>query len=300
MIEQLTFEFFEPNPSLIILGKDPSDPDRWLVRCPDCGKVRCVVSRTRGAIALRRNSICKPCADRMAGIEKRKPTPSSLDCLVLNPAYKKDRWGAYTALVRCPDCSKEFEKKRQELLRNKHTICINCIHRRDTIIIESTPDLIIIKQFIDDPAPGRTYFSLVKCPKCEKVYERSRCQITKCQHTFCLSCTHSGARHHRWKGGKEGYYGPHWASISSKIRQRDNHQCQYPHCIETSHSLQRTIPVHHIVRFYDFSKAKDANNEHNLVCLCHTHHRWADGHPEESTPLLQAIVKERLESRPNR
>lgn len=238
--------------------------------------------------SLRRESfVCRKCGSRLAGLERQKLIEQSPDCLVLDPAYKKDiKWGLYSALVKCPDCGKVFEKKRQSLLKDRHTICYSCISRRDALVLESNENCIILQQFIKG-----TFRALVQCPDCGATFEKARNEIVRANHTFCRKCAHHGPRHWRWQGGKERYYGPHWAKIAAKIRERDGHRCQYLGCNESSFSIGRNIDVHHIVPFFDYPDAESANAERNLICLCRDHHRWADENLEESIPLLDDIIR---------
>ena len=297
MIEQLAFESFEPNPKLILLGPDPERSGRWLVRCSECGKIRSIVSRTNAAIRARGNSICIKCGNRLAGLAKIKPIPINQDCIVLDPLSLKDpKFKFYFSLVSCPDCKKTFYKNRMGLLRDKHTICLQCAQRRRALVLESTPDCIILKQFIEKPEPNRIYFALVQCPTCGLVFERSRDHLHKAKHSFCQSCAYRGERCWRWQGGYPKKYGLDWHVISRRIRERDLHTCQYPGCDKTSQSESRNLDVHHIIPLLPIHDIATANAALNLVTLCIPHHRWADGNYDVSIPLLKAIAKERTKT----
>lgn len=102
----------------------------------------------------------------------------------------------------------------------------------------------------------------------------------KAKHLFCsLNCygrwrteNIRGAKHPRWRGGWEPYYGRNWRSQRRKARKRDEYMCQ--HCGTTAAALGHAVPVHHIVPFREFGLAKyeEANALSNLISLCPSCH----------------------------
>lgn len=70
----------------------------------------------------------------------------------------------------------------------------------------------------------------------------------------------------------ENDYGPDWKSISKRIKERDNYQCQ--HCGANQNA--ESFDVHHIQAFKSFVDLQKANQAENLITLCPRCHRLAE------------------------
>ena len=290
MIEQLAFEFFEPNPNLIILGKDPSQHGRTLLRCPCCNEIRSIHNKHKSRYVQRQTSVCSKCAAISIGLGRRTQLPTSDDCIILEQ-YHEIRTASWCALVICPDCETEYVKLRRGIINNDHTICGACIHRRKIAKpLPQSEECIIIEAF----AATQRYAS-VECPRCHKQFSKLRNRIHQDEHTICHYCSMiRGEAHPYWIGGAKLYRGPHWGKIKTQVRQRDNHACQWPGCTETSETGGRMLDVHHIRPYRTSQDSSIAN----LISLCSAHHGYAERCLDESILLLQVIVKERLKSIP--
>ncbi len=285
MIEQLAFEFFEYGS--ILLGPDPERPGRWLIRCPDCGQIRSV--RSQKETVKRQTFNCKPCGLIKLGLRRRTQLPTSDDCIILEQ-YHEIRIKCWCALVVCPDCETEYVKPRRFIIIDGHTICGACIHRRIAKPLPQSEKCIIIHEFAGHTTPQRRAF--VECPHCHKQFEKQRRYILRDKHTICHYCSMvRGEAHPYWIGGAKLYRGPNWSKIRKQIRERDNHTCQWPGCVETSDTNGRMLAVHHVEPY----RVSQDSLAANLICLCSVHHGYAERCLDESIPLLQSIVKERLE-----
>lgn len=299
VIEQLTFEFFESNPNLIILGPDPGRPGWWLARCPECHEIRSLSKASLSNLIFRKRSDCSACGRRKAGICKRTQLPTSESCIIIEQFHERRHGYTWTALVVCPDCGKRYPKYRAGIKDQGHTICKTCRLRRQAIPLPRSEKCIIIQEFVPGCSVANPV-ALVECPDCHKQFEKDRGSIVRNKHTICFLCFHSspihktihrGETHPLWQGGSDNHRGPSWDRTRKRIRERDNHTCQWPGCITTSATNGRLICVHHITPY----KHTQDNSATNLICLCQTHHPYADHNLDESIPLLQSIVKEQLE-----
>lgn len=134
----------------------------------------------------------------------------------------------------------------------------------------------------------------VRCANCYYISKRTRVQkyCKKCNKPisigskkgFCYPCAMAengkvvrGEKHHNWRGGSVGYYGPNWNQQRKLARKRANFCCEY-----CGKAIRETkyLHVHHIKPFKSFGyipKVNDhykrANRLNNLVCLCIRHHR---------------------------
>ena len=67
-------------------------------------------------------------------------------------------------------------------------------------------------------------------------------------------------------------YGPDWAALRQRVRQRDGYRCQSCGAPETN----RAHDVHHLAPFRQFASPAEANRLENLVTLCASCHRRAE------------------------
>jgi len=89
---------------------------------------------------------------------------------------------------------------------------------------------------------------------------------------FKESCV-SGKDHPNWRGGiSKEPYGNDWTNdLRSKVRKRDNYECQFCGMTQSAHKsiYNEKLHVHHI------DKNKKNISLNNLITLCHTCHiRW--------------------------
>lgn len=83
-----------------------------------------------------------------------------------------------------------------------------------------------------------------------------------------------GQLHHRWKGGKEPYYGSNWMEQRRKALKRDDRRCVECGLTEDEHRQQYEIglDVHHRTPIRTFDDPANANTLDNLVTLCRACH----------------------------
>lgn len=271
--------------SLILLDQDPDDPSKTLVQCPRCNEIRSLKNHSIYGLKKKNNSLCSLCARKNGTHYCFKEIPQSEQCIVLEQIH--GRWpGGTTTIVQCPICHKSYESLRGEIRHRNNTICWLCSRQLKSRHLETNEDCIVLKQFSSRNSHGSGY-ALVKCPACKLVYERRRDNISKTKHTYCSKCCRKGSRNPHWKGGRKRDYGNQWSFISSLIRSRDDHKCQYPGCAETSESQRRQVSVHHITPFLQTYN----NSEFNLIALCNKHHLWADHNLNKSVPLFETILR---------
>ncbi len=286
---------------LITLGKSAQSNKLWLLQCPTCQEIRSVSYHGKRVAVRKGSSFCHPCAAREAGRNKRGISisklgkrqlilPESSNCIILNSWIKTKKNGTSMALVKCPDCNKEFFKARTKIFENKHTVCKTCGNRRTFgKLIESHENCIVLEQFTTSPNPPIAA-ALVQCPDCKRTFVKFRNSIILYNHTVCFDCSIT----RRFGETRCNEFGDNWLKIRSDIRARDNHACQFPGCVETSLTQGVAVSAHHITPRRMFEKVNDSNTSSNLISLCMSHHGWADRHLNESIPLLQSVLKERL------
>lgn len=253
-----------------------------IVECPICKTQRSVSDVQLKRMNLSGNFRCKQCAMKEYAKRTGDKIQQSDKCIIIAPVCDEKRNNGYLCIVECPNCKKHFKKSRGDIRKDNHTVCKTCKNKESRKHIESTDDIIIVKQF-----SGNGYYATVECPMCHVIYERQRGEINRINHTYCNKCNRSGSRHWRWSGGGARYYGKDWATISDKIRERDNNSCVI--CKKKNNGY-RKIDVHHIIRFFDFKYLTEANSYSNLASLCVAHHRWADAYPDKSIPLLKSLL----------
>lgn len=112
----------------------------------------------------------------------------------------------------------------------------------------------------------------------EKISDALRGRGKSAETRMKMSRSTAGDRNPNWKGGKytEEWYGPGWAVIRERIRERDR-VCQ--NCGEDGSNLR--LEVHHItpLRFFRESEnhsLEDGNEHSNLVLLCKRCHGLAE------------------------
>lgn len=98
-----------------------------------------------------------------------------------------------------------------------------------------------------------------------------------------LSESRTGNKHFNWKGGIsfEPYSIEFNKQLKSKIKQRDNHQCQNPNCKGT----YKRLSIHHIN--YD----KNNCSEENLITICNSCNSKANFNREYWTALYQSQIE---------
>jgi len=109
----------------------------------------------------------------------------------------------------------------------------------------------------------------VYCAECKTQMTRARYRASTAKRnhfcsTGCASKYHTGSRHPNWRGRKISR-GPEWPSQSKAAIDRDLHQCQICHRIETKHGH---LPVDHIVPF----RLSNTNALWNLLTACNPCH----------------------------
>lgn len=99
----------------------------------------------------------------------------------------------------------------------------------------------------------------------------------------------SGENSHLWRGGvSTGKYSypKEWNSaLKKRIRDRDNHRCQYPDCgySDLDEGCAK-LDVHHI------DGNKQNCSEYNLISLCHGHHMFVESEPSNWINYFYDIV----------
>jgi 5-methylcytosine-specific restriction endonuclease McrA len=234
--------------------------------------------------------LCLQCANSDAGkiAKLRTVIPDTPSCIVVESFHKPQPNWQWLSLVQCPDCGELRTLSRATLLSVPHTYCQPCLGKRQRIPLPDSPDCIVL-----DPLSkykGHTSMAKVQCPTCAKAFLKTRHDVRRTKHTYCLKChrsLHSGPAHHCYKDGSSyRHYGREWPMLSANIRERDNHRCQYPGCSIIETGTSGAIPVHHIV---PFEKSQD-NSPQNLICLCPSHHAWADHALQESIPMFDNMI----------
>lgn len=84
----------------------------------------------------------------------------------------------------------------------------------------------------------------------------------------------TGELHHRWKGGREPYYGENWHEVRRSVLDRDDRTCQRCGISESEHEDQHEmkLDVHHEQPIRTFDAPEEANDTDNLVTLCRKCH----------------------------
>lgn len=123
-----------------------------------------------------------------------------------------------------------------------------------------------------------------ECEECGEEYTEVPARIDErrfCSQE-CMTEWHkrefSGEGHHRWRGGRDPYYGPDWREKRRQARKRDGYECQICGIGQTEHRevFGCSPPVHHIKRISSFDDIGKANELPNLVTLCKTHHKMVE------------------------
>lgn len=262
---------------LIIIGKDPSDPRRWIVKCPGCQQIRSLSYNGYRDCLERNHSLCPRCSR-----VKSVPNTDELILVGLDP----DHVGYWIA--QCPDCRQarsisSFSKYRA--VKSGDSRCGSCACKQAKDITgKNTTDYIVLGHDLDNPS--KRY--IVQCPGCKVTRSVDRSIVTT-RKTYCRSCAGQGPKHHRWLGGnavnKRKYQRADWDKVRQEIRERDN-VCQFPECGRICSQDGRALSVHHI----DPLRNHDSHEPLNLVALCTEHHAWADQHLDESIPMLKNLV----------
>lgn len=82
------------------------------------------------------------------------------------------------------------------------------------------------------------------------------------------------------RGDKRRDYGPLWPLRRAFVLKRDDNKCQYENCGNT-HCEENPLSVHHIKPWESFPRTEEgqqaAHHPYNLISLCQSHHRMADG-----------------------
>ena len=93
-----------------------------------------------------------------------------------------------------------------------------------------------------------------------------------------ISEAFTGEKHPNWLGGGINFRGDTWKKHQRKVLKRDK-VCQ--HCGMTmDESYEKNgskLEVHHIIPFKQFDNTEKANELNNLIVLCRSCHRKADG-----------------------
>lgn len=79
-----------------------------------------------------------------------------------------------------------------------------------------------------------------------------------------------GELHHRWKGGRDPYYGENWRTQRRKAIERDGRKCVLCGVAESEHQSKygSSLDVHHQEPLRTFDDPAKANEVENLMTLC--------------------------------
>ena len=143
------------------------------------------------------------------------------------------------------------------------------------------------------------------CAVCRKLIVRKRCLVVKlktvptcsntCRKTAMRSKLIQKTSRPR-QPRKSTNYGPGWKTQSQLARDRDRDCCQ--ECGISRQDYGRTLDVHHIVRFQDFTTPDAANVLSNLQTLCVPCHRRADAALYRARKLAGHTAR-RMQRRPS-
>lgn len=87
------------------------------------------------------------------------------------------------------------------------------------------------------------------------------------------------------KNRREYKYDPQYSEFRSKVRERDNHKCQWPNCSECK---PNKLHCHHIRGWAKFPHLRyDPNNG---ILLCKTHHSLTIRNEDNFITLFMQIV----------
>lgn len=83
-----------------------------------------------------------------------------------------------------------------------------------------------------------------------------------------------GEIHHRWKGGRDPYYGENWHETRRATLKRDGNSCQKCGMTQRVHQREHSfgLDVHHMEPLAEFETPEEANNLDNLITLCRSCH----------------------------
>lgn len=83
-----------------------------------------------------------------------------------------------------------------------------------------------------------------------------------------------GELHHRWKGGRDPYYGDNWHEMRRAALERDGYVCQKCGKIQSEHEQEHSfgLDVHHMEPLADFGTPEEANELDNLITVCRSCH----------------------------
>lgn len=109
------------------------------------------------------------------------------------------------------------------------------------------------------------------CQQCGATFSRKPWVVRQNTPKFCsqkCAQTHnSGANHWGYVGGPNTYRGRSWRKQRLIAVERDNGTCQ-----DCGKEVGKSIPVHHIKPYREFSCEENANHLSNLICLCQSCH----------------------------
>lgn len=79
-----------------------------------------------------------------------------------------------------------------------------------------------------------------------------------------------GELHHRWKGGRDPYYGDNWHEMRRAALGRDGYVCQKCGKTQSEHEQEHSfgLDVHHMEPLADFETPEEANELDNLITVC--------------------------------
>ena len=218
----------------------------------------------------------------------------------------------------CDTCGKTYERRPSTANLGKHTYCSHACriegHKRLNIVTcticgkEMTRrDCELSRRPFCSKAclkvwrsEYRNTRSDVPCLQCGKTIRRKAHKLKDNKQQFCgraclgrwRSENQAGANNPLWKGGYgTHYYGPNWPMQQRAARKRDGYKCR--HCGKTAKQNKRTLDVHHIKPFCEFSYIPDQNETYlqandltNLITLCQVCHKRAEHHKIAIQPYL--------------
>lgn len=194
----------------------------------------------------------------------------------------------------CPVCGKEFTYHKSWPIQTCSRQCATTLKHPDAK--SSTPCPECGKEFTFYKSWPRKYCSRscaaknsisnipnwqptayqAVCEQCGKEFTttpsntRGRFCSSRCHGDWLREHAPRGEDHANWRGGYAPYYGANWRQQRRAARRRDKYTCQ--HCAITENELGKSLDVHHIRRFGDFTDYKEANKLKNLISLCPTCH----------------------------
>lgn len=111
----------------------------------------------------------------------------------------------------------------------------------------------------------------LSCEQCGQSYDLKPWVVRQNNPRFCsqecAKAHNSGPNHWGYVGGPNTYRGRSWLKQRLVAVERDKGVCQ-----DCGKDVGRSIPVHHIKPYRDFSCEHEANHPDNLICLCQSCH----------------------------